>query len=93
MSATKGKKRVTFALEADPHCKVSVAGSFNGWEPVELTATEQNGTARFEKRVYLPEGRHEYKFMIDGDWTIDPNCSEWTPNEFGTLNSVKHVGT
>ena len=92
MPTTKGKKRVTFAMEAEPDSSVAVAGSFTNWEPVALTPTENNGTAKFQKIVYLPEGRHEYKFVIDGNWSVDPNCREWTPNEYGTLNSIVNVG-
>ena len=28
------------------------------------------------------------EFVIDGEWHIDPECTKWSPNIFGTLNSV-----
>ena len=87
MASTKGKKRVVFAVEAEPQSEVAVAGSFTDWEPVPLTIRD----AKFQKMVYLPKGRYEYKFLINGRWSIDPACAVWAPNEFGTLNSVVEV--
>lgn len=91
MASTKGKKRVVFAVEAEPQSEVAVAGSFTDWEPVPLSPQAAAGDAKFQKMVYLGEGRYEYKFIINGRWSIDPNCPVWAPNEFGTLNSVVEV--
>ena len=92
MATTAGKKRVTFAIEAEPKSEVAVAGSFNGWRPMPLVAKESDRGGAFKKMIYLPAGRYEYKFLIDGNWSIDPNCPSWSPNEFGSLNSVVEVG-
>jgi 1,4-alpha-glucan branching enzyme len=92
MSSTAGKKRVTFAVEAEPESEVAVAGTFNGWQPVPLSTSKQGGAGtKFKKMIYLPAGRYEYKFVIDGNWSIDPNCPSWSPNEYGSLNSVVDV--
>ena len=91
MASTKGKKRIVFAVEAEPQSEVAVAGTFTDWEPVPLTVKQTDGDAKFQKLVYLPQGRYEYKFLINGRWSIDPACSVWAPNEFGTLNSVVDV--
>lgn len=91
MTSTKGKKRVVFAVEAEPQSEVAVAGSFTGWEPLPLEAAKKAGDAKFQKMVYLPQGRYEYKFLINGRWSIDPTCQIWAPNEYGTLNSVVEV--
>ena len=92
MSSTSGKKRVTFAVEAEPQSDVSVAGSFNDWEPIPLSCREADSGSKFMRMIYLPKGRYEYKFLIDGAWSIDPNCPSWSPNEYGSLNSVVEVG-
>ncbi len=39
----------------------------------------------------LPPGRYEYNDVIDGNWCIDPYCSEWVPNQAGSLNRVLRV--
>ena len=91
MASTAGKKRVTFAVEAESRSEVAVAGTFNDWQPLPLACKGGDPTAKFTKMIYLPTGRYEYKFLIDGNWSIDPNCPSWSPNEYGSLNSVVEV--
>jgi len=42
----------------------------------------------WETSLALPPGRHEYKFVVDGQWLPDPNAHESVFNAHGTLNSV-----
>ena len=35
----------------------------------------------------LPEGEHQYKFLIDGEWKHDPN-EPTTDNDQGTKNNI-----
>jgi 1,4-alpha-glucan branching enzyme len=84
-------RRVVFTVRADPGSKVYLAGSFNNWDPLtrELTDKKKNGI--FTAMFYLPSGTYEYKFVINGTWCVDPECSEWVQNDMGTLNSVCRV--
>ena len=88
MSRTRmiGRKRITFEVHAEPKSDVFVAGTFNQWNPRKNRLKEQKGV--FRTTMLLPKGRHEYKFVINGVWSIDPECPEWTPNGLGSLNSV-----
>jgi hypothetical protein len=45
----------------------------------------------YSTTVALPPGRHEYKFVVNGEWQIDEKCPQWVPNASGTLNSVVEV--
>lgn len=83
------KKKVVFSVLADPGSAVSVAGSFNGWDPKKNKLRWQKN--RFQASVSLDKGRYEYKFVINDVWCIDPECPEWVPNDMGTLNSVMNV--
>lgn len=85
---TKSKKRVTFEVKAEPGSEVYVAGDFNNWEPTKkLKDKNMNGT--FQGTLLLDrQQNYEYKFVINGKWSVDPNCEEWIPNNFGSLNSV-----
>lgn len=83
------RKRVTFTIKADKGSKVSVAGSFNDWNHEKTQLKEKAGT--FTKSVLLPKGRYEYKFVVNGIWTVDPDCADWVPNGHGSLNSVINV--
>jgi hypothetical protein len=43
--------------------------------------------------VLLPEGRFEYKFVVDHRWQTDPANDRYCPNGLGSLNSVLEVAT
>lgn len=79
-----------FAAKDHPPGKVNVAGQFNGWnmQSHELKKTT-DGT--FELFVPLEPGRHPYKLVIDGQWTLDPAAAEKTSDGVGGENSVVAV--
>ena len=83
--------RVTFRVRAEVGSKVFLAGSFNNWDATAKPLTDKSGTGDFTCCVNLPKGRYEYKFVINGTWCADPECTEWVQNDMGTLNSVKIV--
>ncbi len=89
-AAPKGT-RVTFRVRAEVGSKVSLAGSFNGWDPAAKPMVDKDGTGEFACTLTLPKGRYEYKFVINGTWCADPECTDWVQNDMGTLNSVKVV--
>ena len=73
-----------------PPCEVRLAGEFNDWVPdggVRLI----EGADRWEKRLTLPPGRYEYKFILRDRWMVDPVNPDRVPNSQGTLNSVIEV--
>ncbi|MBN1178642.1 MAG: glycogen-binding domain-containing protein [Anaerolineae bacterium] len=84
-------KQVRFELEAEAGSAVAVAGTFNDWDPTKTPMKENPDSGKFATAVKLASGRHEYKFVVNGEWRVDPNCPEWTPNDCGSLNSVVTV--
>lgn len=84
------KTKVTFALQAPDAREVRLAGSFTEWESSPMVLRKQkDGT--WKKTVPLKPGTYEYRFMVDGQWMDDPNCSARRPNAFGTQNCVRVV--
>ena len=83
-------KRVTFTLDAPEAHAVSVAGTFCDWQ-TDACALKQNRTGVWKKTRTLPPGRYEYRFVVDGEWRNDPNCTEHVLNAFGADNDVLHV--
>ena len=81
-------REVDFVLDCSGAEHVYVCGDFNGWQPTSLRLIGNPDLGLWEKRLILPPGRHEYKFVVDGKWCLDPNCSEMVPNDHGSLNSV-----
>ena len=84
----KSRRRVRFEVDAEPGCSVYVAGTFNAWNPRRKKLAESDRPGNYAATMLLPRGRHEYKFVINGTWCVDPQCREWTPNDQGSLNSV-----
>jgi hypothetical protein len=39
----------------------------------------------------LPPGKYEYKFLVDDKWTIDPQNTQTSQNDFGTQNSILNL--
>ncbi len=91
-TALKGRKRITFKVEAAPGSTVTVAGDFNGWNPKKKALTDKTGKGIFQGSAMLAKGRHEYKLVINDTWCVDPDCDDWAHNEYGSLNSVIIVG-
>jgi 1,4-alpha-glucan branching enzyme len=90
--ATKkpAKKRISFALEAPDAKSVIVTGTFCDWAE-DLHPLKKDRKGVWKGTVYLMPGRHEYRFLVDGQWQDDPNCAERVSNSFGSSNCVIQV--
>ena len=87
-----GKRRILFEVEAPPGSTVFVAGNFNWWDSTTHQLSDDGCHGRYRRHAYVEPGRIEYKFLVNGEWCIDPNCPGWIANKFGSLNSVTNVG-
>jgi len=88
-AAVKPAPKNVVSLElVKPEAKsVAVAGSFNEWKP-EKTPLISLGNGRWKGDLNVKPGRHEYLFVVDGQWLPDPNAKESVANPFGGTNSV-----
>ncbi|XP_076035176.1 5'-AMP-activated protein kinase subunit beta-1 [Oratosquilla oratoria] len=66
--------------------EVCIAGTFNQWQSVPMVKSEDN----FVAIVDLPQGKHEYKFLVDGEWKFNENEGT-TESGLGTRNNVVTV--
>lgn len=87
-----GKCRVTFevpaALGSSAGC---VCGAFNDWS-AEAHPLKLRKDGSLSVTVSLPPGRYEYRYLLeDGRWENDWACDGYTPNPFGSDNSVVEV--
>ncbi|ERP30948.1 glycogen-binding domain-containing protein [Chitinivibrio alkaliphilus] len=90
MAKTAGskKKRVTFTYKGVPGSDVFVTGSFNEWDPKQKKLKDKKKDGVYSLAVNLPRERHQYKFIVDGEWINDPECTMYEEDGFGGLNSV-----
>ena len=81
----------TFRLYAPEAKKVMLAGDFNGWNPNSIPMQKgEDGVWIFQ--LNLLAGKHRYKFIVDGNWILDPKNKLWEENEYGTGNSIVWLG-
>jgi 1,4-alpha-glucan branching enzyme len=90
VKATAPPPRVVLELVNPAAKQVFVAGSFNNWQP-EQTPLAPAGNGRWAGGLKVGPGRHEYLFVVDGQWLPDPNAKESVENPFGGRNSVLTV--
>ncbi|MBY0514188.1 MAG: glycogen-binding domain-containing protein [Gemmataceae bacterium] len=92
---TSGATR--FTCHAPAAQAVFLAGTFNGWDP-KATPMAKDAAGDWGVAVDLPAGRHEFKFVVDGQWCCEPGCEgphhgcpKCVRNPFGTMNRVIEV--
>lgn len=80
-------KIMEFSLAAPTASSVKIAADFTGWEkcPVDLSKSK-NGV--WSAAIPLPPGQYSYRFIVDGQWCVDPASMERTPNPPGAMESV-----
>jgi hypothetical protein len=81
------KGNTTFKLRGYPAANIiALAGSFNDWAPSQLIFAKESDI--WVCRIELAPGKHTYKFIVDGDWVIDPTNPKTEEDEAGNVNSV-----
>ena len=84
---------VRFELVAPAADRVSLAGSFNDWQPDGVQLIRNAETGVWTGTVPLRLGEHQYMFVIDGvEWIPDPDAHAQVDDGFGQTNSVIVVG-
>ena len=86
-SVTYVTARVNFALPgfADAE-RVILAGSFNDWDEEALLMKKTDGG--WDIDLDLIGGKHYYKFIVDGEWMVDPGNPFAESDGKGNVNSV-----
>ena len=91
-------KPVEFSCHAPDAKEVFVAGTFNQWKPDAAPLHNHLPNAKWVATLPLSPGRHEYKFVVDGQWCCEPGASDesrdnpgYCSNSFGTMNRVVEV--
>jgi hypothetical protein len=84
-------REVTFAMESSAAKDIYVAGDFNDWKINDESRLARCENGCWEKRVNLPHGRYRYKFVVDGEWTVDLKNQAREINPFGSFDSVMEI--
>ena len=81
------EKPVEFILRQPQARSVAVAGDFNNWE-ASRTPMKASPEGSWKATVWLPAGRYEYRFVVDGEWCDDPLNPMRSSNALGAQNCV-----
>ena len=89
-SDTRTRSRQTFSFTAPAAMSVQLVGEFTQWQarPIQM---QKSPEGVWRTTVALEPGTHHYRFLVDGQWRDDPECTLRVPNPFGTQNSVRRV--
>ncbi|VGO22606.1 isoamylase early set domain-containing protein [Pontiella sulfatireligans] len=81
-----------FELHAPGADKVELLGTFNNWMTDDIVLVGPDASGHWTATVELPEGRHEYIFLVDGErWLADPKAATHRPDGFGRVNTVINI--
>jgi 1,4-alpha-glucan branching enzyme len=64
---------------------VEIAGDFNRWIPETLI--RRSGEGLWQKVVPITKGIYRYKYIVDGEWQIDPYHAIHRANAYGSMDS------
>ena len=80
----------SFSLLAPDALIVQLGGDFTQWQerPIDL---QRGADGVWRATVKLPPGAHHYRFLVDGEWRDDPECTLRAPNPFGGENMLRQV--
>jgi len=86
----RGSSKQTFSITAPAAMSVMLVGDFTHWQEKPISLAKHQGGV-WSAAVELPPGTHHYRFLVDGEWRDDAECSLRVPNPFGSLNAVRQV--
>ncbi|HWS90609.1 MAG TPA: hypothetical protein VN282_26815 [Pyrinomonadaceae bacterium] len=90
LPAPSSKGNTTFRLKGYAEASLVVlTGSFNNWNQSQLLFAREGD--EWVCRVDLDPGVYQYKFIVDGDWLLDPSNPDTAEDEAGNVNNVLEV--
>ena len=79
-----------FSFKAPTAMSVQLVADFTHWEKMPLNL-KKDVDGVWRASVELAPGTYHYRFLVDGQWRDDPECTLRVPNPQGGSNSVLKV--
>jgi len=83
-------RKQTFRFTAPTAMSVMLVGDFTQWQQKGIPMRKGKDGV-WTASVELTPGQHHYRFIVDGDWRDDPECTLRVANPFGGQDMVKQV--
>ena len=91
MAKTDESKSVQeFFYSAPEANSVQLVGDFTHWQSKPINLVKQ-ADGVWKTSIALAGGTYHYRFLVDGTWRDDPQCTLRIPNIFGSHNMVREV--
>jgi 1,4-alpha-glucan branching enzyme len=84
------KQKQAFHFKAPEAQSVLLVGDFTHWQERAISMSRGKGGI-WTTSVQLEAGRHTYRFIVDGEWRDDPECTLRVPNAFGGQDMVREA--
>jgi 1,4-alpha-glucan branching enzyme len=81
----------TFRFSAPGAMSVLLVGDFTHWQQRGVPM-QKGKDGVWVATVTLQPGKHNYRFIVDGEWRDDPECTLRVANPYGGQNMVRQVG-
>jgi len=82
--------RQTFRFAAPSAMSVLLVGDFTHWQQGAIPMQKAKDGI-WTASVDLVPGKHSYRFIVDGEWTDDPECRIRVPNPYGSEDMIRQV--
>jgi 1,4-alpha-glucan branching enzyme len=82
---------VPFVVRARGARQVSITGDFTGWSKEGLPLRKAP-SGEWRTVLELRPGEYQYRLVIDGEWSDDPQATRRVSNPFGGENCILQVG-
>ncbi len=85
------KHDVMFCMEAPDARRVALVGEFNNWQQESAADLQRDEKGIWRGNVALPPGNYQYKYLVDGQWYLDPENPLRMVDKNGLVNSLIKV--
>ena len=91
MNPRSGNGKIqAFSFAAPSALSVQLVGDFTHWQQKPISMLK-GADGIWRTNVELSPGKHQYRFLVDGQWQNDPECQLYVANPFGSQDAVRQV--
>ena len=87
---TTSGRRQNFSFAAPTAMSVQLVGDFTHWQQKPINM-QKGPDGIWRVTAELEPGAHHYRFLVDGQWRDDPECTLHVPNPYGGHDAVRQV--
>jgi 1,4-alpha-glucan branching enzyme len=83
-------RKQTFRFAEATALSVLLVGDFTQWQAKGMPM-HKGKDGIWMATLELPPGKHTYRFIVDGEWRDDPECTLRVDNPYGGQDMVRQV--